>query len=509
MTTLRFILGDQLNRTISSLADIDTTRDVVLMCEVMGEATYVPHHKKKIVFVLSAMRHFAQQLSAAGIRVHYVKLDDPFNTHTFDGELKRACQQYQPQRIVMTESGEWRVQQMIEHFKNKHHLPVEVRHDNRFFATRQTFADWAQHKKQLRMEFFYRQLRQAHNILMDDDTPCGGQWNFDADNRQPWPKNRPAPRPYLHQPDVLTQSVMKLVGEKFPQHFGDIEPMHLATTRDGALAALDYFITHHLPHFGAYQDAMLTDEPFLYHANLSAYLNIGLLLPREVCAAAEQAYRQGQAPLNAVEGFIRQILGWREFIRGIYWHLMPTYADKNVLHATRPLPQYYWAQHTNMHCLSQAVKHTQQYAYSHHIQRLMITGNFALLAGLDVKEVCNWYLLVYADAYDWVELPNTLGMALHADGGIVGSKPYATSGKYIHRMSNFCTTCYYDVKRSVGDRACPFNSLYWRFIHQHLSLWEKNPRMRTIAAAWRRMDVTQQTNILQQAEFYLTNIESL
>jgi deoxyribodipyrimidine photolyase-related protein len=359
------------------------------------------------------------------------------------------------------------------------------------------------------MEFFYRDMRKRYGLLMEmDGNPAGGQWNYDAENRKP-PKEglRFPPRPH-HTPDSITADVLKRVAERFGKHFGALEPFGLAVTREQALADLDHFITRLLPRFGDYQDAMLAEEAFLYHSLLSTSLNAGLLLPLEICQRAEAAWHKGTAPLNAVEGFIRQILGWREFIRGIYWHHMPDYAEKNTLNATRPLPDFYWTGQTEMNCLAHAIEHTRKHAYSHHIQRLMVTGNFALLAGLDVKQVCEWYLCVYADAYEWVELPNTLGMALHGDGGIVGSKPYAASGKYIDRMSNYCEGCRYSPKETVGEKACPFNALYWHFLWRHREKFARNPRMAAIYKNFERMDERKRLEILRQAERFLERLEA-
>jgi deoxyribodipyrimidine photolyase-related protein len=327
------------------------------------------------------------------------------------------------------------------------------------------------------MEFFYRDMRRRHGFLMDGDKPAGGKWNFDAENRKSLPASIRVPLPPAVKPDDLTREVMALVAQRFPSHLGSVEDYAFGVTEADAKAALRDFIAHRLPRFGDWQDAMKTGEPFLFHALISPALNLGLLDPREICAAAEAAWRDGHAELNAVEGFIRQILGWREFIRGIYWLHMPDYAAKNFFGATRQLPWFYWTGETRMNCLRQAITGTIEHAYAHHIQRLMVTGNFALLAGLDPAEVDEWYMVVYADAYQWVEMPNTRGMALFADGGIVGSKPYAASGAYINRMSDYCKACAYDVKDAVGKNACPFNYLYWDFFARNAKLIANNPRL--------------------------------
>ncbi len=454
MSTLRIVLGDQLTRGLSSLRDY-VPGDTVLMMEVAEETTYVKHHRQKLVLILSAMRHFADELRHHGFTVDYVKLDDPANTGSFTAEVQRAIARYTPSRVVATEPGEWRVREMMKGWG------AEILPDDRFFATPASFAAWARDRRQLRMEFFYRDMRRLSGLLMDGDAPVGGQWNFDHDNRKSLPKDANPPRRQRFEPEAITREVMELVAMRFPDHFGALEPFGWAVTRAGALEALDHFISACLPNFGDYQDAMKQGNAFLYHSVISPYLNIGLLTPREICDRAQEAWSRGDAPLNAVEGFIRQILGWREYIRGLYWLKMPDYAETNFLEARRPLPDFYWTGRTEMNCLAQAIGDTQRHAYAHHIQRLMVTGNFALLAGLDPKEVEQWYLLVYADAFEWVELPNTHGMALFADGGVMASKPYAASGAYIDRMSDYCAGCRFKPGVKLGPKACPFNYLLW------------------------------------------------
>jgi deoxyribodipyrimidine photolyase-related protein len=506
MTTLRFILGDQLSPDISSLRDWQEG-DTILLCEVAEEATYVKHHQKKLVFVFSAMRQFAETCRAEGKTVRYIFLDDPENTGDFESELARAMHALSPTRIVITEAGEWRVQEKIKGWQGRLGLPVEIRPDTRFLASHDDFARWAKGKKQLRMEFFYREMRTRYRLLIEPDgSPTGGAWNFDKENRKPPKAGLEIPPRINRAPTQITREVTALVASRFSAHFGAIEPFYFATSHAEAERDAAYFIQHLLPQFGDYQDAMLAGEAFLFHSCLSAYLNIGLLSPLALCKQAEAAYREGHAPLNAVEGFIRQILGWREFIRGIYWYHMPEYATRNALQATRPLPEFYWSGETEMFCLSEAVRHTQKYAYSHHIQRLMVTGNFALLAGILPESVCEWYLLVYADAYEWVELPNTLGMALFGDDGVVGSKPYAASGKYIHRMSNYCAQCRYNPNETLGENACPFNALYWHFLDRHHEKFARNPRMATIYANWNRMDAAKKHAILAQADAFLNTL---
>jgi deoxyribodipyrimidine photolyase-related protein len=357
------------------------------------------------------------------------------------------------------------------------------------------------------MEYFYRQLRQEYGILMEQGQPAGGQWNFDRENRKPLPANRVMPTQPQFMPDEITLDVIKLVESHFGQHFGSLESFNHAVTREQALLQLSHFLDSSLPLFGDYQDAMRQDEPWLYHSLLSTSINLGLLNPLEVIQAAQEQWQQGQAPLNAVEGFIRQIMGWREYVRGLYWLHMPEYASRNYLNAYRSLPSFFWSADTDLNCLQQCISQTRDYAYAHHIQRLMVIGNFALLAGLDPEQVSRWYLEVYADAYEWVELPNVLGMVLFADGGEMASKPYAASGAYINRMSNYCKHCRYDVRRKSGPDACPFNYLYWDFMARHESLLSQNPRLGLTYRQLHKMDEEQQQVLQQSARIFLKSLD--
>ncbi len=508
MNRLCFILGDQLSESLSSLAVIDKHDDVVFLCEVMEEATYVAHHPKKIAFLFSAMRHFAQRLKALGYRVRYTQYDDATNAGSFDMELRRAISEEKIAEVHVTHPGEWRVLQKMKTLEQQLLIPLIIHQDTRFLCSLQEFNSWAKDKKQIRMEYFYRMMRQKYHLLMDSrGKPIGGSWNYDEQNRKNANHIEIFPSRLTHPIDEVTSKVLSLVEQEFSHHFGQLQPFNFAVTRDEALAEAHYFIEYCLAHFGDYQDAMLSNEVNLYHSRLSFYLNAGLLLPLELCRMAEEAFKQKLAPLNAVEGFIRQILGWREYVRGIYWLLMPEYGNRNYFNSSRPLPGLYWGQDTQMFCMKEVVRQTQVEAYSHHIQRLMITGNFALLAGLNPKEVCEWYLAVYADAYEWVELPNTLGMALYADGGVMASKPYAASGKYIKRMSNFCKSCVYNPEELIGERACPFNSLYWNFIGQHQETLKNNSRLHYVYLNWVKMDQKKKNDIFLKANEVLTALE--
>lgn len=506
MTVLRVVLGDQLTRSVAALRDLDPGRDVVLMAEVTTEATYVRHHPKKIAFLFAAMRHFADALRAEGLAVDYVRLDDPANAGSLRDELVRAVRAHGASRVVCTFPGEWRVLEDMRGWEAAAGVPVEIREDDRFLCSRAEFAAWAGDRRQLRMEFFYREMRRRHGILMDGDQPAGGQWNYDAENRKPPPKGLVPPTPLRVEPDAVTAAVLDLVRSRFGNHFGDLDPFRFPVTRADAEAAFERFVDTALPLFGDYQDAMKRGEPTLWHAVCGLHLNAGLLDPLALCRRVETEWRAGRVPLNAAEGFIRQILGWREYVRGIYWLKMPAYAISNHLAADRPLPDFWWTGETDMACLAEAIGQTKREAYAHHIQRLMVTGNFALIAGLRPAEVEEWYLAVYADAYEWVELPNVHGMVLFADGGVLGSKPYAASGKYIDRMSDYCDGCRYDVSASLGPDACPMNALYWDFMARNEQRLRGNPRLRNPYATMDRMGPQKIAALRAQAARFLDTL---
>lgn len=505
--TLRLILGDQLSETISCLSDVDKGNDVILMCEVHEEATYVKHHKKKIAFLFSAMRHFAADLIQQGYRVHYIRYDAPNNSGSLFGEVERALKSFNFDAVVVTQPNEYRLSSDLMTWSKRLGVSVDIRADDRFLCSTDEFNNWADGRKQLRMEYFYREMRRKHTILMDGDKPMGGQWNFDSENRKPPKEGLDVPATYTNQPDQITNDVLDLVAQNFPDHFGDLYPFHFAVTREQALDALNEFISRRLEKFGDYQDAMIQDEPWMFHSHISFYLNCGLLNPLECIRSAEAAYVDGRAPLNAVEGFVRQILGWREYVRGIYWLKMPDYKASNHLAAKRALPSFYWTGDTQMNCLRQCVSETRANAYAHHIQRLMVLGNFALIAGLHPDEVNEWYLLVYADAYEWVELPNVTGMILFADGGLLGSKPYAASGAYINKMSDYCKSCRYKVAKKNGPDACPFNYLYWDFLARNEDKLRRNPRMGLIYKNLDRMDDEKRLAIDADSKRFFTALD--
>ncbi len=501
------ILGDQLDPALASLAGQSRDDTIILMMEVWGEATYVRHHKQKIALIFSAMRHFAAELTDAGWRVDYVRLDDPDNSGSFTGEVARAVERHDPRLIRVVEACEWRVQAAIDEWADKVACPVQVLSDDRFLASKAEFAEWAEGRRELRMEFFYREMRRKTGLLMDGDQPVGGKWNYDAENRKPPRTGLNAPLRPLFEPDAITREVIDLVADRFGGHFGDLEPFRWPVTRAQAEIAADAFFRERIELFGPYQDAMVAGEDQLYHSLLSTSLNLGLLDPLALCRRAERSYREGKAPLNSVEGFIRQIIGWREYIRGFYWHEMPALAEANALEAHRPLPDFYWTGETDMACLADCIRSTKANAHAHHIQRLMVLGNFCLLAGVDPKQVADWYLVVYADAYEWVELPNVASMILYADGGRLASKPYAASGNYIDKMSDYCASCRYFPRIKTGEGACPFNPLYRDFMVRHRDRLAANPRISRIYGTWDRMELEKQREYLASAGAILDALE--
>ncbi len=506
------ILGDQLSRNLSSIQNLSKDAAILLFMEVWDEATYVKHHKQKIVLIFAAMRHFAEELRSEGWQLDYVRLDDPANTGSFTGEVARAVERRDAGAVRVTQSGEWRVHQAMLEWEGRLPCPVTILPDTRFIASHDDFRRFAEGRKHLTMEYFYREMCRKTGLLMRADGqgkmgPEGDQWNLDADNREPPKGEMKAPPAPKFTPDAITSEVIELVGARFADHFGDLEPFGWPVTRAEALEAAEAFFAQRLAKFGPYQDAMVHGKDDLYHSMLSTSLNIGLLDPLELCQRAEEEYAQGRAPLNSVEGFIRQIIGWREYVRGFYWHTMPGLAQANELAATRPLPEFFWTGQTDMRCLADCIRTTREDAHAHHIQRLMVLGNFCLIAGIDPKAVADWYLAVYADAFEWVELPNVAGMVLYADGGRLATKPYAASGNYINKMSDYCKGCHYKVAQKTGPNACPFNPLYWHFMDKNRSRLESNHRIGRIFATWDRMGEAKQREYLDTAENFLDSLE--
>jgi deoxyribodipyrimidine photolyase-related protein len=495
---LVLVLGDQLDLDSTCLcgagSGFDTKQDAVLMIEAPGEASKVWSHKARIALFLSAMRHFRDHLLARGVRVHYVSMEDSAEP-TLVGRLTEKLRSLKPASLHLTEPGAWQLQQDIS-------------------------AAAASAQVSLRMEFFYREMRRKYSVLLDPNTaktgePEGGQWNFDAENRKGYPKGGPGLIPPHEQfePDAITLEVLAEVQRLFPDHPGSLKSFAWPVTREQALLALTGFIEARLVNFGDYQDAMWEGTPFGWHSLLSTSLNLHLLNPREVIAAAEAAYRAGHAPIAAVEGFIRQVLGWREFIRGVYWLEMPGMVEANHFNHQQPLPKWFWTGQTHMACARDAVKQTLEHGYAHHIQRLMVTGLFGLLAEIKPSEVSDWYLAVYVDAVEWVELPNVMGMALYADGGRFTSKPYVASGAYIQRMSNHCGGCRYapDAKTAASKAKplCPYTALYWNFLDKHEAALAANPRTGLMAKNITRMTPEQRQRIRDDAQRVLETLDDL
>ncbi|MFN5756696.1 MAG: cryptochrome/photolyase family protein [Planctomycetia bacterium] len=507
---LILVLGDQLDRKSAAFDGFDRGRDRVWMAEVAEESTHVWTHKARIAVFLSAMRHFRDCLAKERIDVDYTALaakpgakEPPSLAAALLVSLARLKQAgFAPERLIVVEPGEWRVQQSLKAAATEAGIPLEIRTDRHFFSSREEFAAHAKGRKQLRLEYFYRPLRERCGVLMDDGEPAGGQWNYDVENRGAFPKTGPGklPAPVRFAPDQTTRGVIDLVNARFASHPGSLDDFDWPVTPADARAALDDFLAHRLADFGRYQDAIWTGEPWLYHSRLAQAMNMKLLDPRDVVAAAEKLYRAGQAPLEATEGFIRQVIGWREYVRGVYWHFMPEYVERNALGADLPLPDFYWTAATEMNCLKDALQQTLRYGYAHHIQRLMVTGLFALLLGVKPQQVHEWYLAVYVDAVEWVELPNTLGMSQFGDGGVMASKPYCATGAYIDRMSNACKGCRYKPKVASGPEACPFTTLYWDFLARHEKLLAKNQRMTMQLKNLGRKDAVELRTIRRQAD---------
>ena len=508
MKKLILILGDQLNIDSTALEDIDVAVDEIVMIESAHEAQHVWSHKARIALFLSAMRHFAEELKSQDLPLTYIQHSPQAIVEVLRGKMIEGKFTH----LICVEPGEWRLKKNLEDLAAELHIALEMRLDNHFYCTQADFRDWVANKKELRLEYFYRLMRKTHGILIDSEgNPEGGQWNFDRDNRKPFPKKGPGliPSPEFFQPDAITKAVLLEVEERYADHPGSLAHFQWPVTRSQALKALEGFVEHRLATFGIYEDAMWTDTPFGWHSLLSSALNLKLLNPREVIAAVLLAWKKQDLELATVEGFIRQIVGWREFIRGMYYLDMPQMALDNYYDHQNALPDWYWTGKTRMKCMQEAIGQTLEYGYAHHIQRLMVTGNFALLAEILPQEVCDWYLAVYIDAIEWVELPNTAGMALFASGGRFTSKPYVASGAYIKRMSNYCGSCQYKPDIRFGEGACPFTNLYWNFLIKHRPQFEASPRTRLMTANLSRISDADQQSIQVYAKGLLGDLNSL
>ncbi len=477
--TLYIILGDQLDPESPVMRKINRGNDMAWMCESEEESTRVWSHKVRIAFFLSAMRHYGEYLREKGVPLNYRKLGEPGSSGSIGEGLKRAIREHRPESVAVVEPGEFGIRETIQAACSAERVPLEIIDDTHFICPPLEFKDLSSKYKKMTNELFYRHMRKREGILMDRGKPAGGKWNYDAMNRRSLPKKDDATLPELRTftPDAVTKEVISLVNNTFSGHPGSLEDFDWPVTPDDAIAALDDFIKYRLEGFGDFQDALKSGEPYLYHSRLSASLNCKLINPARVIRAAEDAYRMGNAPLNSVEGFIRQVLGWREFVRGIYWSHMPEYGGMNYFSHEEQLPPFFWTGDTDMFCLREAITMTLRHGYAHHIQRLMVTGLFCLLFGVDPIEVHRWYLAVYLDAVEWVELPNTLGMSQYADGGLMATKPYIATGKYIKRMSDFCGKCRYNPDDYRNEDSCPFTVMYWDFLLGKRPLLEQNPRM--------------------------------
>ena len=502
LRNLVLVLGDQLDESSSAFVGFDPQQDAIWMAEVEEESTHVLSSKQRTTLFLSAMRHFAKSLQAKKWPVLYTALDSPKNAGSLAGELEKTILLKKPQHLIMVMPGESRVLTSLQAVATKHQFTLDIREDSHFLCSMEVFEKHISGRKKIRLEFFYREMRHKTGLLMDGKNPIGDQWNFDSENRGSFGKQGPKdlPQPSKFEPDAITQDVMQLVNQKFAHHPGSINTFRWPVTRAQALVALNEFIEHRLPFFGQYQDAMWEGEVWLYHSHLSCALNTKLLHPKEVLDLAQDAYVRGHAPIEAVEGFVRQILGWREYVRGIYWTYMPEYIDRNAMHATAKLPDFFWTGKTDMACLRDAIELTLKHVYAHHIQRLMVPGLYTLLLGVAPKEVHAWYLGVYVDAVEWVEVPNTIGMSQYADGGLMASKPYIASGKYIDRMSNHCKGCKFNPSESTGDNACPFTTLYWDYLNKHSETLAKNPRMVMQLKNLHRLSEERREEISMQAQ---------
>ncbi len=511
VATLRLILGDQLNINHPWFEQADD--DVLyLMMEMRQETDYVRHHIQKVAGFFSAMRAFAALLREQGHNVLYLTILDPDNRQNLPDNLHHVLKVNGIQSFEYQLPDEYRLDQQLQQICREISAGGKAVDTHHFLTSRHELAEMFAGKKTYLMERFYREMRKRFHIMIDDHgEPTGGQWNFDADNRNRYDGKVPVPDPTSRTRNVA--EVMADIREAGIETFGHIEPERFVWpfTRSDALRALEDFLNHRLPYFGTYQDAMDNEEWSLFHARLSFPLNVKLISPLEVVerAVAHWQAHQDRISLPQIEGFVRQIIGWREYMRGVYWAHMPEFAEKNFFSHNRPLPGWYWTGETKMNCLSTAIRSSLDHAYAHHIQRLMVTGNFALLAGVDPDQLDEWYLGIYIDAIEWVEITNTRGMSQFADGGLVGSKPYVSSANYMHKMSNHCKSCHYDHKKRHGEGACPFNSLYWHFYQRHEEQLSNHPRIGFAYRNLARMKAEEREKIMQQAEKYLSILESL
>ena len=502
MRSLGLIFPDQLSKNNLVYENLNKD-DTLLYFEPVQTFYDIPHHKQKIIFLISSFRKLISNINRKNI-IHKKISNRPSK---LKDTLKELLQENEFNKLYVTKPSDFQTLKDLMFFCQINSIELIVLKDTKFICSNEDFQSWSTGKKSLIQEFFYRWIRKKYSILMDGDKPIGGKWNLDKDNRKGASaiKEEIPDRNNIKTDEVIID-VMVEVNEIFKDSFGDIDNFNWATTHDEAWEQMNWFYKVYFKNFGSYQDAMKSDEPFMFHSLLSAYLNAGLLDPMECVIEAEKLYSTENIPLNSVEGFIRQIIGWREFIRGIYWSNMPHYKELNYFKNSRKLPEFFWSGNTDMHCIQQSVDSTRKYAYAHHIQRLMVTGNFAMLAGISPSQICDWYLAVYIDAYEWVELPNTLGMATFSDGGVVGSKPYAASGKYINRMSNYCSSCIHNPKNTIEDDSCPFNYLYWNFLIENSNSLSSNPRMKLVYNTLGKFDDAFKEKVKLKSKIFLKEI---
>lgn len=508
--TLRLILGDQLNSKHSWYNTVDDSV-VYVMMEIRTETDYAQHHIQKVIGIFAAMQSFATALKSKKHQVEYIHLNDANNLQSFEKNIENLVSKYNFTHLEYQLPDEYRVDVILKNLCNSISISSTAVDSEHFFTTRNELGDFFEGKKTFLMESFYRSMRKKHNVLMEGDKPLTGQWNYDGDNRKKLPKNHKPILPLVFDNDVskvleeIHKSNIKTIGTVDAKNF--VWPIN----REQSLQLLDFFATECLQFFGSYQDAMTPNEWSLYHSRISFSMNVKLISPQEVIARAidEWEKRPNEIEYHQLEGFVRQIIGWREYMRGIYWLKMPEYASLNYFNNQEKLPDWFWTGKTKMNCMKDAITQSLNYAYAHHIQRLMITGNFALLAGVHPDEIDAWYLGIYIDAFEWVEITNTRGMSQFADGGIVGTKPYVSSATYIDKMSHYCGGCYYKKALKVGEKSCPFNSMYWNFYDKNEDKLAKNPRIGMMYKVWQKMKPEDKTALLEQAAYYLKNINEL
>ncbi len=509
MKTLRLILGDQLNLQHSWFKNPDENV-LYLMAEIRQETDYVKHHIQKVVAFFLSMRNFSETLQSQKHKVHYFKINDENNPQDLEKLITLCVKKYAIEKFEYLLPDEYRLDQQLKGISSILKIRTEAFDSEHFYTTRTELATFFEGKKMLLMENFYRNMRKKHEVMMVGAQPLGNQWNFDHDNRKKYTGQVPVPSEKNFHKNIA--EILKEIQDAGIVTFGTLKEKDFSwpTSRGESLEVLDYFCTHLLKHFGDYEDAMHTDEKFLFHSRLSFAMNSKMLSPKEVIETVVAFYHKNETEitLSQVEGFVRQILGWREYIRGIYWKEMPDYAQMNKLENHNKLPDFFWTGKTKMNCLSHAINQSLEEAYAHHIQRLMVIGNFTLLTQIHPDEVDNWYLGVYIDAIEWVEMPNTRGMSQYADGGIIATKPYVSSGSYINKMSNNCSKCFYNVKDKYGEKGCPFNTLYWNFLDEKRDYFKGNQRMAMMMNLLNKMDPEELYKIKVKANQIIDNMDT-